>query len=288
MIKKIFITALCSVAVVFGAAAYPINANATTIEDVIAEARYWGYPESDIQLAYNAYLSEPEGMYGEEEFEMAIDKMREYGHDLFDVKGYFGITSPDSPTEPTTEPTTDPAEEPKPAEDPSANGGEDQNTDAENNITLTMPDGTTISRISKEAFIKLSFDEKLAYIQSFPPEQQQFILDNLSPEERRSVLKQLPTDKKAEIVNNLSGAMKEVGLNISVDSVEDDSIKLAVRNDDGKLLAAADTINHVEETGYDRRGVFAFAGALFAVSATGLFILIRQTFNRKGIGEENE
>lgn len=284
MIKKIFIAALCSAAVVFGAAPYSLNANATTIEDVIAEARYWGYSESDIQLAYNAYLSEPEGMYGEEEFDIAISKMREYGHDLFDVKGYFGITSPDSPTEPAE----DPGAEPKPTEDPSENQGENQNTDSENNITLTMPDGTTISRISKEAFIKLSYDEKISYIQSFTPEQQQFILDNLSPEERRSILKQLPTEKKAEIVSNLSGAMKEIGLNISVDSMEDNSIKLAVRDDDGKLLAAADAMNHVEETGYDRRGVFAVAGALFAVSAIGLFILIRQTFNRKGIGEENE
>lgn len=38
MIKKILITALCSVAAVFGTAAYSLNANATTVEDVMAEA----------------------------------------------------------------------------------------------------------------------------------------------------------------------------------------------------------------------------------------------------------
>ena len=48
MIKKILITALCSVAAIFGAAAYSLSANATTVEDVMAEARYWGYPESMI------------------------------------------------------------------------------------------------------------------------------------------------------------------------------------------------------------------------------------------------
>ena len=168
------------------------------------------------------------------------------------------------------------------------NTGNNDTPFSSNMITLTMPDGTKFDRISKDDFIKLSYDEKMAYISSFTPDQQQVIIDNLSPEERRSILKQLPVDQKVDVVNGLSDAMKTMGLNISIEEVSDDSLELSMRNESGELVSVSNAVTLVEETGYDRRKIFAVAGALFSVSAIGLYILIHQTFNRKEIGEENE
>lgn len=279
MIKKILITALCSVAAVFGTAAYSLTATATTVEDVMAEARYWGYPESTIQDAYNYYLQNPE-LYHEEEFDMAIKYLRDAGKNLVTTNaqqhdklvGTTTTTTASDVSQTTAKPNT----------------GNNDTPNSSNMITLTMPNGTTFDRISKEEFIKLSYSEKMSYISSFAPDQQQIIIDNLSPEERRSILKQLPVDQKVDVVSGLSDAMKTMGLNISIEEVSDDSLELSMRNKSGELVSVSNAITLVEETGYDRRKVFAAAGALFAVSAIGLYILIRKTFNRKRIGEENE
>lgn len=286
MIKKILITALCSVAAVFGTAAYSLNANATTVEDVMAEARYWGYPESTIQDAYNYYLQNPES-YHEEEFDMAIKYLRDAGKNLVTTNSQqhdkiVGTTTTTTTTSDTSQTNNSGSTSTKP------NTGNNDTPVSSNMITLTMPDGTKFDRISKEDFIKLSYDEKMAYISSFTPDQQQVIIDNLSPEERRSILKQLPVDQKVDVVNGLSDAMKTMGLNISIEEVSDDSLELSMRNKSGELVSVSNAVTLVEETGYDRRKIFAVAGALFSVSAIGLYILIHQTFNRKEIGEENE
>ena len=287
MIKKILITALCSVAAVFGAAAYSLNANATTVEDVMAEARYWGYPESTIQDAYNYYLQNPES-YHEEEFDMAIKYLRDAGKNLVTTNSqqHDKIVGTTTTTTTTTSDTSQTNNSGSISTKP--NTGNNDTPISSNMITLTMPDGTKFDRISKEDFIKLSYDEKMAYISSFTPDQQQVIIDNLSPEERRSILKQLPVDQKVDVVNGLSDAMKTMGLNISIEEVSDDSLELSMRNESGELVSVSNAVTLVEETGYDRRKIFAVAGALFAVSAIGLYILIHQTFNRKEIGEENE
>lgn len=289
MIKKILITALCSVAAIFGAAAYSLNANATTVEDVMAEARYWGYPESMIQDAYNYYLQSPES-YHEEEFDMAIKYLRDSGKNLVTTNAQqhdklVGTTTTTTTTASASD-TSQTDNSGSVSTEPAA--GNNDTPVSSSVITLTMPDGTKFDRISKDDFIKLSYDEKMAYISSFSPDQQQVIIDNLSPEERRSILKQLPVDQKVDAVKGLSDAMKTMGLNISIEEVSDDSLELSMRNESGELVSVSNAVTLVEETGYDRRKIFAAAGALFVVSAVGLYILIHQTFKRKEIGEENE
>lgn len=289
MIKKILITALCSVAAIFGAAAYSLSANATTVEDVMAEARYWGYPESMIQDAYNYYLQSPES-YHEEEFDMAIKYLRDSGKNLVTTNAQqhdklVGTTTTTTTTASASD-TSQTDNSGSVSTEPAA--GNNDTPVSSSVITLTMPDGTKFDRISKDDFIKLSYDEKMAYISSFSPDQQQVIIDNLSPEERRSILKQLPVDQKVDAVKGLSDAMKTMGLNISIEEVSDGSLELSMRNESGELVSVSNAVTLVEETGYDRRKIFAAAGALFVVSAVGLYILIHQTFKRKEIGEENE
>ena len=140
-----------------------------------------------------------------------------------------------------------------------------------------MPDGTAISRISKKEFIALSYEAKQAYIATFPPAQQQFILDNLSPEERRSMLKQLPMDKKLETIDGMADVMDEFGINLTVKDIDDNTVKLALHDDKGTLIGQS-TIGSdiVENTGYDRRWVFAAAGGLFVIAIAGIIIVSRR------------
>ncbi|MCR5730713.1 MAG: hypothetical protein K6G20_10220, partial [Ruminococcus sp.] len=81
MIKKFLIGAFAAAAAGVGILAGGMTASATTVEDVIAEARYWGYPESTIQDGYNYYLQNPDN-YDETDFDLAISYIRKAGKNL--------------------------------------------------------------------------------------------------------------------------------------------------------------------------------------------------------------
>lgn len=288
MIKKFLIGAFAAAAAGIGILAGGLTASATTVEDVIAEARYWGYPESSIQAGYNYYLQSPES-YDETDFDLAISYMRQAGKNLITTGPQ--KKSKNSTTTTTTTVTTAPVSSTDKAgnkvtgkpEEPDANASVTTPKETADNdeITLTMPDGSTFTRISKKAFIKLSYDEKMAYISTFTPEQQQVIIDNLSPEEYRSLLKQLPADQKLEVVDELAGAVEAMGMNLTVEEISDDSLSVAMRSDDGEIINVSNAGNLVEDTGYDRRNIYAAAGALFFVSVISAFLLVRHSFTKK-------
>ena len=288
MIKKFLIGAFAAAAVGVGILAGGMTASATTVEDVIAEARYWGYPESSIQDGYNYYLQNPDN-YDENDFDLAISYIRKAGKNLI-------TTGPQKTAKNPTTTTTTVTTVPVPSTDKAGNKvtGKVNDPDANQNnettpkpasdndeITLTMPDGSTFTRISKKAFIKLSYDEKMAYISTFTPEQQQFIIDNLAPEEYRSLLKQLPADQKLEVVDELAGAVEAMGMNLTVEDISDDSLSVAMRSDDGEIISVSNAGNLVEDTGYDRRNIYAAAGALFFASVISAFLLVRHSFTKK-------
>ncbi|EWM53448.1 hypothetical protein [Ruminococcus flavefaciens] len=254
--SKRIIASFVGTAVMSLLCALPLSAHATTADDVAAVARAYGYSEEDIQTGYNEYYSHPED-YPSERLDKAIEKLHEAGNMI--------ITAGPQVTETPTTTTT---------AAPSVNEGSEPVAD--DSITITASDGTTFTRISKEAFIKMSYDEKMAYVRSFTPAQQQALIDNLSPEEYRSLMKQSPADQKLQIVGTLSDAAKEMGLNISVDEVSDDTLTLAVRNDNGELVNVSTAGASVEDTGYDRRGILAAAGALISLSIGAVYILMRR------------
>ncbi len=264
MIKKLitgFSIMIGSAMILFGGA---LTVNAVTVDDVWNEARAYGWPEEMIQDYYNLARAEytDESDWNDENLQKAIDAIHE--------NGQYCITTGPQVTQPVVTTTT------TASADPDVLGtSAPENTDPP--VTLTMPDGTAISRISKKEFIALSYDAKQAYIATFPPDQQQFILDNLSPEERRSMLKQLPMDKKLETIDGMADVMDEFGINLTVKDIDDNTVKLALHDDKGTLIGQS-TIGSdiVENTGYDRRWVFAAAGGLFVIAIAGIIIVSRR------------
>ena len=89
-------------------------------------------------------------------------------------------------------------------------------------------------------------------------------------------MKQTPSQQKLQIVGTLSEAAEEMGLNVTVDEISDDSLTLAMRNDRGELVNVSTAGASVEDTGYDRRGILAVAGILIGLSASAVFLLMRR------------
>lgn len=247
----------------------PLGSYAATPEEAAELARQYGYSEDMIQQAWNEYYANPE-LYPPEVIDAYMEQLRQAGHFIVTTGPQnpdavvSGLTTSSSSTSTTT--TT------------SASGN---NNSSSGEITLTLPDGTTFTRISKEAFIALSYEDKMAYLSTFTPEQQAVIIENLSPEEYRSMLKQLPTDQKMEVVDSLTKITDGLGLTLTVDEITDDNVVIEMKNKDGELVAVGQARDVVENTGYDRRGILAAASALIIGAFAGMFIVAKKCFSKE-------
>ena len=288
MIKKFLTNTVITAATICAITSFSLTAAATTVDDVAAVARSYGYSEDLIMQGYNHYYQNP-GKYTSADFDLAIAELHKAGGvivttGVYDPSGYQTTTTTAAPPVTTTSKADSSGTSSTVTTTATVTVPEPETPDSDE-ITLTMSDGTTFKRMSSEAFIKLSYDDKMAYLRTFTPEQQQIIINNLSPEEYRSLLKQLPTDQKMEVIDNLSNAVDSMGMNITVDEISDDSISVAMRNEEGDLLGVANAGAIVEDTGYDRRGLFAVAGALFIASIAAVFFVLRKCFRNEKIGE---
>lgn len=247
------ITALCCMA-------FPaLSADCATVDDCAEVARSYGVSESAIQSAYNAYYANPEA-YTSEDFDMVIQTLHLYGTDSDKaIKAYFGITdTPDTPSEPSEEPVHT---ETKPYEDSPAGAVTTETT------TKSEPDTD---------FINMTIDEKSEYINSLPESERGTFIDNLTTEERNSIIKQLPMDDKTELLSRFAEAGEQMGLNMTVDEITDDSISLSIRNNDGMLVDQSSLGIIVEDTGYDYRLIFGAVSALILVSVFGISLIFRK------------
>lgn len=287
MFKRFFAGVFASAALCLGAGMYSLSACATTIEDVIEVARSYGYPEEMIQQGYNKYYEDPE-LYTSEDFELAIQKLHEAGHSLITVGPQVSVTTQPQTTTQVTTAVSSPSSQ-------SAAGGTTTAVStgggvsvSQNDVTITMKDGTTFTRISRKDFIKLSYDEKMNYLRTFTPAQQQAIIDDLSPEEYRSLLKQAPSDIKVDVVDNLSQAMGTMGVSVAINEITDDKLALELRNENGELIGVANAGIIVEDTGYDRSLLVKTSAALFAAAAGVLVLVLHKFRSKEKIGESNE
>ena len=262
-IKKICAYISFITASIISSYAFSLSASATTVDDVAAVARAYGYSEDDISTGYNAYYANPE-KYPSEVLDQAIAYLHASGNQII-------ATAPKQTNDPVT--TTTAAETPTEAQQDAPTDTEQQTVGG---ITLTASDGSVFTRISREEFISMSYDDKMAYVHSFTPEQQQAIIDDLSPEEYRVLIKQSPAEQKLKVVEKLSEAAGEMGINITVDEITDDSLTVAMRNDKGELLNISTAGVAVDDTGYDRRGLLAASAAFIGIGITSALLLMRR------------
>lgn len=315
MFKKHLLNITAAVFTVCTLLGTSVSANATTVDDVAAVARSYGYSEDLINQGYNKYYENPD-LYDSSDFDLAIERLHEAGRQL--------VTT--GPQDPEAFTTTAPASEPvttAPASEGSAPAGSERNStqtvttsiivttdvygstvtqivtspavspsgngdSSGGEVVLTMPDGSTFTRMSTKDFIKLSYEQKMAYLRTFTPEQQQIFINNLTPEEYRSMLKQAPQETKINVVDELSKAAGAMGMNITIDEISDDSISVAMRNENGELIGVANSGASVADTGYDRSRVFLTAGLLFLAAAAGTVLIIRKCFRKELTEESNE
>ena len=287
---------------------FSMSAGATTVDDVAETARKYGYSEEYIRQGYERYYEDPD-LYTSDDFDYAIQKLEEAGSQLV-------TTAPQDPNAYTatsdTQVTTVPASEAPvttsiaivtneagstvtsivtqaPADVNSGKSGSSgQNggqSSSSGEITYKTSDGTTFTRMSRADFIKLSYADKMAYLRTFTPEQQQIIINDFSPEEYRQMLKQAPSTTKMDVVDELSKAADVMGMNITVNEISDDSVSIAMRNDKGELIGVATAGNRVEDTGYDRRGIYAVAALIVTAAGAGMIILKKKCFGKDTIGD---
>ena len=301
MRKLILMTAAAGAMLIAGTA-FSARAQAATLDQVVAAAREYGYSDDEIQTAINKYESDMAAdpyAYDEYDMDMIIQQIKANGKRVVDTVPYDpNVTIPalTATTTAAADVTTSAAEpggdEPASTTASSAGavqsgdnnqGGADQPQppqEESDDITLTMPDGSTFTRISAERFIALSYEDKLLYLGTFTPEQQQVFIDNLTPAERRSMMKQLPTDKKVEVVDGMKDIADSFGLNLTVDEMSDDSLVIAMKDEEGTLVSVSRAGDVIEDTGYDRRGLLAAAAGLVMLGIAGIAAVGRKYFGR--------
>lgn len=255
--------------------AVPITSYAATPEEAEAVARQYSIPEETIQVFWNEYYTNPE-LYPPERIDELIEQFKSYQGDIITNVPY----DPNAQVPSITETTVTPVDNPEP--DSPDNGG---TVVADDSITLTMPDGTTFTRISAEKFIALSYEDKMTYLSTFPEEQQTVIINNLTPAEYKSLMKQLPMEDKLNVINNLTSISDTLGVNLTVDEITDNSISFQMKNQDGELVGVGSINDTIENTGYDRRGILAAAGAFIMAGIAGLFILVKKCFGTEADNE---
>ena len=267
-IRKVFSCIAAVATITVSSALYSLSSGAATVDDVAAVARSYGYSEEDIQAGYNAYYENPD-KYTPDILDQVIAYLHAAGNQII-------ATAPQEEAAPVVTTTTETV--------PSGEPVETVQQPVDNGITLTASDGSTVTRISREQFISMTYDEKMSYVHSFTPAQQQAIIDDLSPEEYKSLIKQSPADQKIQIVGKLSEAAEEMGLNVTVDEITDNSLTVAMRNEKGELLNVSTAGATVEDTGYDRRGLLAASAAFISIGTAAAYLLIRRM---KRNGSEN-
>lgn len=281
MLKKIISGFCLSICAAFALFAGGMAACAITVEDIWNAALDAGFSEEEARYAFNeATIQKGDpSLWTEEQKQKVMDELTGKTHNYLSTgpqQKPIVTTTTTAVTDPSADPGTDTPEPVTPPADP-----------AYPPVILTMADGTTITRISTKEFIALSYEEKQAYIATFPPEQQQFIIDNLTPGEKRSTIKQLPVDKKIEVIDGMKGFMNEFGIQMTIDDITEDTVKLTMLNTDGEVIGKSSIGKDVvEDTGYDRRWVYCTAGGLFVAALAAVMFVIRRSIVKENTANE--
>lgn len=250
-IKRILCISAVLGAACFAAAAGSLSASAATKEDVIAAARAAGFPEVYVQAGINKLN---QGDYTSEDYDSFIAAMHTYEEEIWaKINKEFGVTG-----------TTAPGKEP-----------------GTTTVTTTAPvqtaePGSTVTTAKKKAFINMTLEEKVAYVQSLPEDERAKFLASLSAAEKNSIIKQLDLDDKTEIIDKLVETGKTMGFYFTVDDLEDDKLTISARDEQGNLINVSSMGVVVDDTGISHTGLISGLLAGVAAAGAGLFLIGRR------------
>ncbi len=271
---------VCSLALVLGNGVNPINASATTVQDVIAHAYAVGLPEATIQQYINTYSS---GTYTSEQCDKAIGILDEWAakRDGIIIGEPPAVTNPITPPADTTPiVTTNPITN---TENPTAST---EKAGAGNESTVTS--GTTssagsnnnnfVGNVSKEQFNNMTIEQKQEYIGGLSTEQKTELIQNMTPEEKNNFIKELDITVQADIISEFVGFGEAFGLNLSVDKISDDAISISARDENGNLIDVTTFGNTVEATGIPYTAPILIGSSAILVSVAGIIWILRKSY----------
>lgn len=125
-------------------------------------------------------------------------------------------------------------------------------------------------------FSQMTLEEMRAYTDSLPDDERAAFLANLTPEERRSILRQLPTEQQADIAADMAEFGNSIGLNVTVDSADEEGVKLSVRNAEGKLIDSTSLGLTVDPTGWDTTIPVLGGAGMMLTACGGLYLISRK------------
>ncbi len=245
--KTIFVIAALTTALLIPAG----TASAATEQDVINAARANGWPESTIQNISNSISG---GEYSSEDYDKMVAQMIQYDKQLEEeILKALGIAASDNEQQ----------EEENNSSGSGSSNEEDRKTD--------------------KAFVDMTLDEKKAYINSMTESERQAFLNSLTTEEKNSLIKQMSISQKAELVDSFKDILAEFGINISIDQLTQDDIKLSAVDNDGKLIGISSMSMTVDPTGTSRAIPIIGGTALILFSAAGIAFLVKGKTSKKEI-----
>lgn len=228
-----------------------ISASAYTIDDVVRKSREVGIPEAQIQTGINNWNT---SAYDQAELDAIYLNLEAYGEDSwFYIQQYFleemGGTMP--PTETPTEPVTDPV------------SGEP---------VQTAPPAETAP---PKDFISMTLAEKQAFLNSMSPEDKEQYLANLTPAEKNSILKQMSLEDQAALLQKYIDLAKQMGINVSVDSLSEEGIAVTMRDNEGIVIDKTQTGITIDPTGISYDGLLIAAALSVLLAACGFSAVYR-------------
>lgn len=227
-----------------------LSASATTVDDVIAHAYAVGLPDETIQQCINQYSS---GQYTSEQCDAAIAEL-----DAWAADRNAAVSSAIADGGKTTTPAN--------------NNGNNNNGNA--GAETAAPNTPSSSTTTTIAFANMTPEQKQDYVSGMTQQEQKEFLENMSNEDRNSYLKDLGLSDKADMLQGFLNIGESLGMNFSIDTIDDDTIIVSARDADGNLKDVMTFGNEVEATGKPYTVPVLLASGMIVLAVGGLGALL--------------
>lgn len=248
-----------------------MTASATSIDDVQAALRDIGVPEYMVQQCMNQYYAaehDDNGVWYDGTYytyDVLVETVYIYEDSILETINGALTTAPSTGSSTTTTTTT-------------TNAGIGTNMSGNNDSGSTTT--TTVTKPQK-SFINMTLEEKQAYVSQMSPEEYEAFINGLSTAERNSIIKQLSTSDKATIAQSLVELLQNLGMNATIDDVQNNEISLSIRDQNGNLVDSSSIGVIIDDTGWNLVLPFAIAVGAVLLGVGGLVAMSRKLSMRE-------